>query len=597
MKFTPWILPLLLTIGFSLGLNQPGRAQGPEPQAIIDEIAVNGLEFLPPAEWTRLAGTLQSLKEQPYAKETVAKDLERLSESGWFFRVTARPEPIPAKPTRVRLVFTVVENPQVKQIEIRNSTLFTSAELCKKIATQPGSVLNREQVTKDALEIKKRYQEKGYNLVEVTDINITKEGTLQFLMLEPKVKEIRVAGNKKTKEYVIKRELLFKNGDIYNERDVKRSLQSLERLAFFDEVTAMPKPADEPGTLDLELKVKERRTGVASIGLGHSQLQGLIGFVDVAETNLFGTGQRLSARAQFGGEDSYQLSYTHPWIDQKPTSFTVNLYDRSFARQLVSSATSFEYDENRQGINLTFGRPLTASKTIRGLLTLRNDNLEGTNVPTIPVSVDVPDPAALKSALEHPSTIRSLAFAVVRDTRDWLANQPTDGSYLSGTVEYAGFGGVPFTKLSAEGRRYRVIRAGKKAAGKPTPSAPWVLAHRLLLGTRLDAPSDFYQDQFLVGGTDSLRGYEENRFTGEHMILANNELRFPIMDALQGVLFVDAGDAWGGRLANQVSGATHELRVGYGFGVRLQTPIGPIRLDYGWGDAGNQFHFGIGPNF
>lgn len=580
------IILLMMLVGVSLA--SLSLAQEANQQArIIREIVFRGVERITPAAQKQMKDVIKSTVGQPFTTETADADVEAIRELGWFVRVSYRTEDVEGG---VRLVFTVVEAPVISSIEFIGNTRIPSRDLLKVIKTRPGEVLNRDRVKPDALAIEAAYYDKGFTEVRVVDINIDDTNKLVFTIFEPRIGEIRIEGNSKTREYVIRRELTIKPGDVFNVNAVRMSLRNLDELGIFQEVVANPEPGTEPGTLMVAIHVKERRTGLAALGVGHSNIQGLIGFVDVADTNLFGSGQRLSFRVQFGADDSYQLSYTNPWIDTHKTSLTLNVYDRTILRQAVQTDQTFLYNEKRTGANLSIGRPI--APFIQGFLTFRNDKVRATadNNDQVP-------PILLQG-----SDIRSIALSGVRDTRNNFLN-PSAGSYANLAVEYAGFGGADFTKFTGEGRRYWNLRPNKrKNMAAPAPDAkkkeplPIVYATRFMLGTSSGAPP--FLDQFLVGGADTLRGYKEDQFPGEAMLLWNNELRIPFSDALQAVLFVDAGDAWGGSFADQFGDSSFKLHVGYGAGIRVVTPIGPLRLDYGLNNAGgHEFHFGVGEVF
>lgn len=587
------IMALFALLG-SLTLPQVGWAQGLEaPQQIVRAVTFQGIEHVSAAVRAQLEESTKPLIGQRYDKKATDTALEAILDLGWFFRGEYRTEPIEGG---VRIVFVMVENPVITEVRFNGNTKLTSATLLTVIKSKPGEVLNRDQVTQDAVAIKQAYARDGYTLVEVTDINITPEGRLEFQIFEPILSEIRIEGRRKTRDIVIRRQLKVRAGDVYNENAIRQTLQNLERLQIFQEVTAVPEPGLTPGTLILVINIKERRTGTAALGVGQSSTQGIIGFVDVADTNLFGSGQRLSMRVQVGAENSYEFAYANPWIDPKPTSFSVNLYNRSILREAVLPTQTVDYDEKRTGGNVSFGRPL--STYTQGFVTLRADKVRGTNFPS------TLDPA-LKTKLERqfgPSDVRSITVSSVRDTRLDLL-YPTNGSFGSLATEFAGFGGERFMKFTGDARRYWAVHQPTRTVkGSVGPTAetrkplPWVIASRLMAGTTSGTPP--FLDQFLVGGADTLRGYSQDRFPGKAMVLWNNELRIPLTDTLQIVGFVDAGDAWGGEFANEFGDAKFKLHYGYGAGVRVVTPIGPLRLDYGLNeDGGHEFHFGVGTTY
>ncbi len=194
----------------------------------------------------------------------------------------------------------------------------------------------------------------------------------------------------------------------------------------------------------------------------------------------------------------------------------------------------------------------------------------------------------------HPGgRLASLTIGHSVDTRN-IRTKPTAGSYTDLSVEYAGKavgGEVEFQKLTGERRLY------KRVASRGD-----VLAARLMLGTSFGDMPLF--ESYSVGGVNTLRGYEEDRYRGEKMALLNVEYRRPLSDKLQVVGFVDVGSAYGGEFPTVMPGFSipaedteFESHVGVGIGLRVDTPIGPIRLDFGFGEDGSQAHFSFGQMF
>ncbi|MHB0936118.1 MAG: BamA/OMP85 family outer membrane protein [Armatimonadota bacterium] len=572
-----------------IGSPLAGLTQTPAPAPkTVRAVEVQGYQSIANEVQDEVAKLLKTQVGQPYDEKIAEEDKEEILHTGWFYNAFYRTE---AMEDGVRVIFTVVENPVLKKISFTGNSVLPAEKLMAVLKTQPNQVLNQEMVAADAGRIRQAYAEKGYTLVQIVNLNVTPEKELQFQLFEPKIGEVRIETDNKalrTKDYVIRRELLFKVGDVYNENDIRDSLRSLDRLGIFQEVKALPMPGTEPGTLLINIQVVERRTGLASVGVGHSNIKGLIGFVDVADTNFWGSGQKLNLRVQFGADDSYELGYTNPWIGTRRTSFTANVYNRTILRQAVSEDTTHLYDEERTGGNMTLGRPLSKDRNTRGYVTLRADRVRATE------EEDNPLPPGLEGLLE-PSDVRSLGLSLVRDTRDNFLN-PSGGHYTTFAGEIAGLGGASFNKFTAEHRRYWIIRNKPEPGADARKKQPWIFASRLSVGTITgNAP---FLDQFLAGGADSLRGYKEDRFPGVNQVMLNSELRVPINESLQAVGFVDLGDAWGGRFAEGFGDPEFKLHTGYGLGVRVQTPIGPLRLDYALnGEGGREFHFGIGSTF
>jgi outer membrane protein insertion porin family len=570
------LLGLCVTIMMASAVN----AQDAEPPVIRD-VVIQVAEPLPEAIRQQVDAILTPLIDQPVTEGQVAELEATLQALGWFRRVEVTTETVNGG---VRLLVALAVNPVVQQMEFEGNTVLSDETLREVVQTQPGEILNLNRVREDALAIQEAYADQGYTLVEVTDLNVTPEGTLEFIITEPTISEIRIQGNERTEADVIFRALEVEVGDVYNVNDIRQSLTNLQRLGVFDEVTAVPEPGAVPGSVLLVINVRERRTGFVAFGGTYSDVGGFSGYVDFSEANLFGEAQRVSLRVQFGAREVYQLSYFNPWIASDGTNLLVNVYDREDLHQAEFGGEIFDYVEERTGGNITVGRPISPVTTLYG--TLRIDSLsarpeEGETVPAI----------ILQSA-----DVRSLGLSAIRDTRINLGF-PVRGSYSAARVEQAGIlGGENFSKLSGEVSRYWPVRRARPVEEGREPGLPWVLASRLLAGTSFNAPP--LLDQFFLGGADNLRGFPEDRFPGENIVVLNTELRVPVTESLYGVAFVDIGDAWGGVFAEQFGDPNFELHLGYGLGVRVQTAIGQLRLDYGISDDGdNEFHFGIGPTF
>lgn len=338
--------------------------------------------------------------------------------------------------------------------------------------------------------------------------------------------------------------------------------------------------------------MKERRTGMASVAVGESNIEGLIGILQLADTNLYGTGQSLSVRMQFGSDKSYEVTYTDPWIDPQRTSFSMSLYNRTILQEAIESdGGSILYDQRREGGTVSFGRPFGPNTNY--FMTLRADTIGATN--------DNND--VVPAILLAESNVHSITLSQRVDTRDNFLT-PSSGNYTNVAAEFAGLGGVDFTKYTGEIRHYwNLSRRAKPTTPPPGDKKkqplPLVFADRLVVGTIAGPLDDVpFLEQFLIGGADSLRGYKEDQFPGQRQLLWNNELRIPVADNIQLVTFVDFGDAWGGQFAQQFGDAEYHLHCGYGLGIRVITPIGPLRLDYGFNnEGGHELHFGVGPTF
>jgi outer membrane protein insertion porin family len=547
---------------------QPAPAEQPGPT--ITGIQVRGNEQI---KTDVITAALTARVGEPYTQALAQAQEKAVRDLGWFYDVKVTTEPTEQG---VLLVVSVVENPVIKGIVIEGNTVYSTASLASLMESKPGEVENSNTIIRDLKAIQDKYEKAGYIFARVIDVATDREGNLIITLVEGQVEAIRITGNRKTKSYVITREMRTKPGDILNSDRLRRDLDRLINLEIFQDVSAQLPVGSAPGKVIVVINVVEKKTGLAAAGVGYSSVQKLVGFVDVAEANLAGTGQKITLRTEFGGRQSYELGYFNPWIAPPANSLQVGLYNKLILREAFTANEGFLYDEKRIGGNITWSRPLGASETTRIYGTLRADS----------VSVQQAEDEQLLPeviALQRAEDVRSIGVALRNDTRNIIAN-PTQGGLNSVSIETAGWlGGAQFNKLGTDVRRY--FRAGGKR----------VFATRLLLGLTTGNPP--FLEQYLIGGGDTLRGYRQDRFPGKRMAILNTELRIPFQQNLAGVLFVDVGDAWGGRFAADFGDTSFTPHVGYGVGIRLVTPIGPIRIDYGIGSEGNETHFSVGHAF
>jgi len=556
-----------------------GVAEPLEVPAPIVSVEVVGNEHIASEE---ILKAIKSDVGGQFSEGQVALDRKAVLNLGWFWRVSVERESVE---NGIRLVFHVVENPVMREVRFQGNKELTQDELLAVMKTKPGQVYNAPLLVRDADAIQDLYGSKGYILAMVLEPSMSEEGVLALVIAEGEIEEIKITGNTHTKTYAIRRYIRTKAGEAYNDRKVARDVAKLTSLGWFETVRRDAEVGTEPGKVIVVITVVEkRRTGTVSVGGGYSSVQGLVGFVDLTKSNLAGNGQAVSIRGEFGGQTSYEFGYQHPWVMTPETRLSLGIYDRLILREAfvtddLGEQRSILYDERRNGGNVTLGRPLSDATTV--FLGLRADDVSISGLTE-------EEEDYLKGPAFEPRKVRSITLATVNDTRSNLYN-PRSGSYQRLSAEFAGliFGGTEFNKYVLDTRRF--FRMGAKNT----------VAMRLLVGTVSGDPP--YLEQFLIGGSETLRGYRTDRFVGTRMGIVNTEYRIPIGENLLGVLFVDVGDAWGGSVAGSLSEDTvHDSftsHVGYGVGVRVKTPIGPLRLDLGFSEEGTETHFGVRNTF
>ena len=532
-------------------------------------------------------------------QEGLAKDLHAIYGLGWYYDL--QPEFIKV-PEGVQLVYHVLENPVYKQLEVEGNTKISDSEIEKILDLPKDEIINIKDVNIKVQRLEAEYNKQGYILARVADIRMLPDGTLLLLVNEGIVEDFKVKGNVKTKDYVITREMKLKKGEPFNAKDARRSMQRIYNLGYFEDVNIKLNPGQEPNGVEIEITVVEMNTGTFGIGAGYSNADGFIGMVSVGDRNFRGTGDSVNVRWEFGGEDekNYEFTYVKPWIDDKETKASLMLYDvtNEYADYDIEANEIARYDKKRRGQELTFSRR-TDNEFISNYVTLKNrddiykgmaDGYENdkdqyyesifNNNPLNKPEYNYPKTPEERRE-ENFGVTRSITFGRVFDSRDNIYD-PHEGKRIGYSVEWAGLGGdFDFTKLTADWRYY--YRAGGESVWALNLGAGWADG---------DMP---LSQRFSMGGSDTLRGYEDDQFRGNSMLKATLEYRFPIIKKVQGVLFTDNGYAWDKRFEDEFDLGL--IKNSIGAGLRINSPLGPVKLDYGWGDDGGMFHFSFGGQF
>ena len=529
----------------------------------------------------------------------VFKDVTNLGNTGYFSEVN----PVfTTVPEGVKLDFAVTVNPITTGVAFEGNTVYTSEVLTKFMDLQPGQVLNSVYVGQKVQGINAAYARDGYMLAHVDGIRVDDQGVLHVHIVEGIVEDIVPAGNKKTRDKVITREFVQKKGKPFNKFLVRRSVERVYNLGFFDDVNVRMLPGDQdPNNVIIEIDVLEHKTGTITLGAGYSKSDGLMGIIEFGEDNFRGTGDKFKVHWEIGGKKkykNYQISYLKPWIDSKGTSLGFSFFNREdeYTDYNEDGNEVAEYNKKSRGFNISFGRQ--TGEYTRDYLTLesRKDSYKWDEDDSSGFRYDKNagkgknwdngsyNFANDKYVDKNFGRINSITWQKVYDSRDNIY-EPTRGRRISYTAQWAGHGlggDFDFYKFTAEARMYKKLGAKN------------VLAFRARGGfIQGDAP---YSQLFTLGGADSLRGYEDDQFRGKYMYNATLEFRFPIVKKVSGVLFTDIGDAWD---APHVSwyNSKKTFNYGVGAGVRITTPIGPVKLDYGVGKHKNKFHFSFGTQF
>ncbi len=550
---------VILTLVFTFAA--PAAAQD-IPIDEITKITVEGNEHVSDSE---VLDAVETEVGEQTDQEALRSDMQSVYDLGYFSDINIAFE---NHEGGLNVIFEVEENPVLEEIELSGyEGLYTAAEIKDRLDLETGTVLNARKMNENLKAFQEKMQDDGYVLARYKDVNISDEGVLTVEISPGYLDSIEIKGNSKTKNDVIMREIPIEAGEIVNIKKIQRGYQNLHRLEFFENINPELERVDSEDNLaKLVINLDEAKTGRLNFGGGYSSTDGWLGFVDVSEKNLFGNGQNIGAKWQFGDTTTYSLNFHEPYLWQSDFSFSFSVYDRESER----TDSDGDYTRESRGGSLTFGHPLP--RDWRTSLKYR-----------------VQDTKATRNSGEtiYDNSLRSLTLGFDRDTSNNRFH-PTSGSINNFELEHAGdfIGGeMDFTKFNWDSRRY--FSGFKDHA--------WAVRMKLGLSeprTPLEA------EEYDLGGSDSLRGYERSDFDDEtpnnNLLLLNLEYRIPFNDSFTGVLFTDAGNVW----EDRDSIALNDLNYGYGLGVRMNTPVGQLRLDYGWDEEQDgQLHFSIGNTF
>ena len=513
----------------------------------------------------------------PFEINQVESDLQAIYSTGWFYEV--HPE-FKVVPEGIQVSYVVQENPLLESINVKGNTIYKPEEVNKMINLEKGKIVNLRKLDEDLRNIENKYKGDGYILARVSDVNIAPDGKLTVTISEGNVDKIVVKGNKKTKTFVITREMRTKVGKPFNAKEARRSLERIHNLGYFEDVNVKLNPGTTENGVEVEITVVEQNTGQFMIGAGYSTADGFVGILGIGDKNFMGIGDSANIRWEFGGKDNknYDFSYFKPWLTKKELGAGLSLYNTTHEYQdyYDDGSDKARYDRKRKGIELTLSQPISEKIKVFGVIKNRED-----------VYVKAIEGYSPQYYEQHPErkkedfgTTRSVTLGITSDARDNIYN-PTEGRRVQFSGEFAGAGGdFSFNKFYLESSWYYKLK---------TPEQ--VIALRFNGGYATGTMP--VSQRFAVGGAETLRGYKDDIFRGYKMMLTSAEYRFPIIKRIQGVVFTDYGYAWDKGMDFKLG----DMKLGYGLGLRINSPLGPIRLDYGRGSMGGRFHFSFGGNF
>lgn len=519
------------------------------------------------------------------------------------------------------LTIVIAEGTQyhVGKLTISGEKAATEERIRALLKMKEGSVYSPKALHDDAKALADAYGSGGY-----VDLVILPEGTPAGparIDVHYKIEEgdrsflerVNVVGNTRTKDKVIRREVLIAPGDVFNTVRVDSSKKRLEGLGYFSKVETYPEDTDVAGRKDLTILVQEKRTGSLSFGAGFSTIDQLVGFVELTQGNFdllnwpsfTGAGQKFRVRIQYGTQrKDFVLNLTEPYFLDRKLSLGGQLF-YSEANYL-----STLYDQRNYGFSLEVRKPINAY--MYATLGYRLQDIDIFNVSST-ASAFI---QSQKGSFVESEILPSLVFdrrdnSLLTRTGQRVSLSPyIAGGFLGGDTQIYGW--------DLEGSQYFHFKWDTILVinGELATVNQW--------GSGNEVP---IFDRLFLGGSNNLRGFDyrdvgPRDFTGEPlggktMARATVEFTGPIVAKARWAIFYDTGfvnpDAWDFSLQTQTTirkpGSTKppiqfdNIASDIGVGVRLDLPIGPLRIDYGiplqkdGTSGGGKFNFNVGYQF
>ncbi|HEX7214476.1 MAG TPA: outer membrane protein assembly factor BamA [Methylomirabilota bacterium] len=570
----------------------------------IDQIVIEGAQGLTPKEVKRVMETqerefivLRGTVQRQRLDEDVDRIIQLYNDYGY---VQARVEKSEINVDRVNARATirvvVVEGPQFKVggVDVTGNSVLPQEEIRKRIEFRTGDVFSRTKLRDSVKGITDLYSAIGRASADVTP-NTTQDTPGRVINVtfeisegpETYVERINIAGNTRSEEKILRREIPMAEGDLFTSQKLARAKQRLTNLNYFDKVEAKTAPGSSKDKIIVNIDVTEKPTGLFSIGGGYSSQDGVLGTLDLSQRNFLGKGWEVFLRIR-GGENlqTGTIGFTEPWLFDRPLAAGFDLFN---TRRILP-----DYTVNSLGGDIRFGHPFGEYSRWNATYRVSEDRVSDVN--------PLGSPELLSQEGTHLTSLIGVNFT--RDTRDNVFD-PTRGGL---SVFGFDFGGVGFGE--------QFIRSVVTSSYfQPLPWLNHVLSFRFLAGYSLgwsNEPVPLFE-RFYLGGSNSLRQFKSlqvspkdstgTRIGGNSELLFSVEYQIPLVFGLKAAVFTDIGQVWGPDIAAGTKIDLSDLRYGVGAGLRWNSPFGPIRIDYGIkldqkkGESFGEFNFSAGSSF
>jgi len=530
----------------------------------------------------------------------------------------------------LELVIRVVEGQQYRlgKVELGGDLIEDGEKMLRQVKITTGQIFRGSRLRDDVTTLTEMYSNKGFAFVQVepvTKVNSQERNVDVALVITrgPPVyfNRILVAGNTKTRDKVIRRELLAAEQELFSSTKIVQSRNALQRTGYFEDVQLTTKKTDQPDAVDLAVDIKEGPTGTFTVGAGYSSGDGFIFNASIAEKNLFGRGQGLNGSFSLGSSrQDFIVSFTEPYLNDSQLSLGFDAFNtkrefEDFDERKLGFGVRTTYplknvrlpffgaarsDPTNERAELASDSPATFWDYMRGGMAyeLTHEKIFG---------VDATAPDSIKSE-KGTSLTSSMTPSITYDSRDHFFT-PTEGTKSGFSVKFAGLGGdTRFLKSDASARWHYSPLKDPSWGGTYTVALGGTVGYGIGLKERANGKKDLpLFDRYFPGGINSVRGFAERSLGpkegndvvgGDKQAILNAELMFPIVEqyGLRGVAFFDMGQAF-----REVDSFNFgDFRRSVGVGARWLSPFGPLRVELGFplnkksGDDTSVLGFSIG---